>query len=111
MHQSSSTAISVSLSSSSFISMQPQIFQKQILDFSGVLSVFAQQHPVLFQSIIDMLCSLVLVLLAALLRDAYKVHFDGGMGLVECAMWNSRRVFFGPFVGSTWNLVCLTIER
>ena len=64
-----------------------------------------------FQSLIDFVCSLMLLLTTQFLKDAYHTVNDGILGDLECGIWNSKLFIWGPLVSSTWNLMCLTIER
>ena len=64
-----------------------------------------------FQSAIDLTCSLTLLLITHTVKDAYQTTTKGLLGDLECSVWNSRLFLWGTLVSSSWNLVCLTIER
>ena len=53
----------------------------------------------------------MLLLTALTIRDAFHTKFDGILGDLECSVWNGEMFLWGGLVASTWNLVCLTLER
>ena len=64
-----------------------------------------------FQSALDFVCSLVLLLTTITVKDVQQTHNNGLLGDIECAIWNSRVFLWGTLLSSTYNLVCLTVER
>ena len=64
-----------------------------------------------FQSSIDLVCSLILLLTTLTRKDTYYTVNDGVLGDLECGLWNTRVFLWGTLLASTWNLVCLTVER
>ena len=64
-----------------------------------------------FQSLADLFCSFILLLFALTIKDQTKTMSDGMLGVLECHLWNSDYLLWGGLLTSTWNLVCLTIER
>ena len=77
------------------------------------LSIIVQllNHLFFFQSSIDFVVSLFLLLTSLFMRNAEKLHSDGWLAELQCKMWNSRIFLFAPMFSSTYNLVCFTIER
>ena len=53
----------------------------------------------------------MLLLTALTIKDALHTRFDGILGDLECSVWNGEMFLWGGLVASTWNLVCLTVER
>ena len=53
----------------------------------------------------------MLLLTAQTIQDVFNTRFDGILGDLECSIWNGEMFLWGGLVGSTWNLVCLTVER
>ena len=53
----------------------------------------------------------MLLLTALTIKDALRTRFDGVLGDLECSIWNGEMFLWGGLVASTWNLVCLTLER
>ena len=65
----------------------------------------------LFQSCADLFCSFMLLLGSLTIKDQGQINGDGTLGDLECFVWNSGFLLWGGLVTSTWNLVCLTVER
>ena len=63
------------------------------------------------QSFIDFAYAVFLLLTTLTIEDVYKTKSDGILGQLECQIWNSKLLLWAPLISSTWNLVCLTIER
>ena len=74
------------------------------------LSIFLS-HFLYLQSSIDLLGSLMLLLATQTIKGKNKTAHDGLLGDLECGIWNTRLFLWGALVASTWNLVCLTLER
>ena len=64
-----------------------------------------------FQSWADLFCSFMLLLESLTIKDQGHIKGDGLLGNLECSLWNSGFLLWGGLVTSTWNLVCLTVER
>ena len=64
----------------------------------------------LFQSAIDIMCSLIMMLTALTMTDV-NAAAEGVRGELQCRWWNSRLFLWGFLVSSTYNLVCMTVER
>ena len=64
-----------------------------------------------FQSSVDLWCSFVLLLTSLLKKGHFYLNSDGILGHLECSVWNSNMLLWAGFGTSTWNLVCLTVER
>ena len=65
----------------------------------------------IFQSVIDFSSSLVLLLLTYTVTDNYKTSSEGWLADLECGIWNTKYILWGTLTSSSWNMVCLTIER
>ena len=65
----------------------------------------------IFQSLLDFVVSVVLLLSTVTVKDPYKVYNEGILGWMECRMWNTKFLLWGLFTSSTWNIVALTFER
>ena len=58
------------------------------------------------------MCSLALLLRSLTNQDqTYVMMYDGILGHLECSFWNQGVLIWGGFLASTYNLLCLTIER
>ena len=64
-----------------------------------------------FQSAIDLFCALVLLLSSLTITDLYNTMSTGWLGDQECGFWNGKDLLWGGLTSSSWNLVCLTVER
>ena len=64
-----------------------------------------------FQSLLDFIIAVFLLITTVAIRNIYVVHSDGVLGWIECRIWNTKSFMWGLFKSSTWNLVALTIER
>ena len=53
----------------------------------------------------------MLLLTSLTIKDAFYTKFDGILGDLECSVWNGEMFLWAGLVTSTWNLVCLTVER
>ena len=53
----------------------------------------------------------MLLLNSRIVNDITNIKTDGILGYVECAVSNTGFLVWGGFLASTWNLVCLTVER
>ncbi len=60
------------------------------------------------QSCIDFIVSITVIGLARLDSKALN---DGAGGILYCLFWQSRVLLFGFMTSSTYNLLCLTVER
>ena len=65
----------------------------------------------MFQSAIDLFCSLMLLLTTVTTKDAYDTMSKGWLGDLECGFWNGKVPLWGALTSSSWNLVCLTVDR
>ena len=63
------------------------------------------------QSSADLFRSFMLLLESLTIKDQGKTKGDGILGNLECSVWNPGFLLWGGLVTSTWNLVCLTVER
>ena len=75
------------------------------------LLTYENLQNIFFQSSADLFCSLLLLLITQTLKDYYRVTANGTLGYLECSMWNNTMFLWGGLYTSTWNLVCLTVER
>ena len=58
------------------------------------------------------MCSLALFLRNFSTKDhTFLIRNDGILGHLECSFWNQGVLIWGGFLASTYNLLCLTIER
>ena len=58
-----------------------------------------------------MFSSWILLINSLILTDVKNTRADGILGYLECIIFNTGFLLWGGLVTSTWNLVCLTIER
>ena len=65
----------------------------------------------MFQSLLDLAVSIVLLLNNVTLKDAFAVKSTGIMASIECGVWNSQLLLWGFLISSTWNIVMGTFER
>ena len=59
----------------------------------------------------DLFCSIILLLMSQSIRDQGHTRTDGILGGLERSVWNGGLFLWPGMVTSTWNLVCLTVER
>ena len=45
------------------------------------------------------------------IKDQGHTNTKGILGDLECSVWNGGLFLWAGMVTSTWNLVCLTVER
>lgn len=64
-----------------------------------------------FQSATDLFVSLMLVALSLSVINGDETYSSGWLAHLECKLWNSQALLWGPFMSSTCNLICLTVER
>ena len=65
----------------------------------------------ILQSILDMVCSVVLLLMSVTQGDVYSTRHSGALGWLVCAVWNYEILLWGLILSSTLNIVTLTFER
>ncbi len=65
----------------------------------------------LFQSAADFYSTLILLLTSLTVINPTKTYSSGWFAEVECRIWNSWALFWSSLDVSTWNLVCLAVER
>ena len=63
-----------------------------------------------FQSLLDLAVSFILLLTTLTIKDPFKIHNIGILGWLECRLWNTKSLLWGLFKSSTWNLVALTLK-
>ena len=86
-----------------------------LLDTDYTLSFLCDKEPIIilssFQSFAHLLCSAVLLLSSLILRGDLSIKNDGILGHLECSVWHGYLLLWSSLFTSTWNLVCLTVER
>ena len=65
----------------------------------------------MFQSLIDLVVSIILLTSTFTVRDTHTLYNDGILGEIECRLWNTQMFLWGFLTSSTWNMVSLTFER
>ncbi len=63
------------------------------------------------QNSTDLFCTLVLFLSSFTIVNHHITHSSGWVGELECRIWNSEALLWAGLNSSTWNLVCLAVER
>ena len=81
-----------------------------------VTSVPSRQVPCkilneMFQSLIDLVVSVILLTSTLTVTDTHSLYNDGILGEIECRLWNTQMFLWGFLTSSTWNMVSLTFER
>ena len=64
-----------------------------------------------FQSFADLLSATIMLLTSLTIKNSFHTRAKGILGDLECSVWNGDMLLWTGMVTSTWNLVCLTVER
>ncbi len=66
---------------------------------------------VCFQSSIDCFSACILFSMSLSVINGEEMHSTGWLAQLECKLWNSQVLLWGPLLSSSCNLACLTLER